>query len=105
MTRYNADICEAPERDLPPADHNQAVARPTVPPGFALYLGDIQACLLVATAASEAMVFAKMDNDLAAMAQNCATVVAETRSAAALAQHLAKHISAHRRRHEGGVKQ
>ena len=105
MTRYNADICEARERDLPPVTHNLAVARSAVPAGFALYLGDIQDSLLTASAASDALIQAKFDGDIAAMAQNCAVVLAETRSAAALASHLGKHISAHQRRHEGVVRQ
>lgn len=105
MTRYNAELAEPKERDQPPVTHNQSVARSSVPVGFALYLGDIQDCLLTASVASDAMIQAKFDGNLAMMAQNCAVVLSETRSAAALASHLGKHISAHQRRHEGGARQ
>lgn len=105
MSRPNCALAEPKERDLPPVTHNQAAARSAVPSGFALYLGDIQDCLLTASAASDAMIQAKFDGNLAVMAQNCAVVLAETRSAAALAAHLGKHLSAHRRRHEGGARQ
>lgn len=105
MTRYNAALAEPREPESPPVTHNRVVARSAVPPGFALYLGDIQDSLLTASAASDAMIQAKFDGDLAVMAQSCAVVLAETRSAAALAAHLAKHLSAHQRRHEGGARQ
>jgi len=103
MTQYNAAIAEPKEYEAPPpAAHNGPPSRAVVPAGFSLYLGDIEGCLLAATAAGEAMIEARLNNDLAAMARSCAVVTAETRSAAALAAHLGKHISAHRRRHEGG---
>ena len=101
MSLPNCDLSQPRERPVDPA-HNQAPTQAVVPIGFALYLGDIQECLLNASAASDAMIQAKFDNDLPAMAQACAVATAETRSAAALAARLGKHISAHRRRHEGG---
>lgn len=100
MSHYNADLAEAKERDVSPPSYDDARCQAVVPPGFSLYLGDIEECLLRATAAGEATIEAKFNNDIAAMAQSCAVVLAETRSAAALAAHLGKHISAHQRRHE-----
>lgn len=104
MSFPNAVMAEPKERDLPPATHNQSPGRPTVPPGFCIYIADIEQCLLNATAACEAMIEAKLNNNLAGLGQACGTALDETRAASALAQHLGKHISAHQRRHEGGAR-
>lgn len=62
------------------------------------YLMDIQACLLSASAANEAMIDAQFTGDVAALAQACGVVLAETMGAANRAVMLGHHLSAHRRR-------